>query len=97
MTDSDSLTIGQIAEMVKNRRFHNYTYYRIGDTVITPKVMPSERNKGKVLVKNKANPYGVMVFEDGEVEIPSEIEDILPTLSERDQDLWAINTFGVFR
>ena len=90
------MTIEDIIIIANN--FHSYNRaVKKGDTIITPIIIRSSPNRNKVLVTNKANPYGFYVYSDGEVETLSDIDDILPELTEKQQDEWVIETFGIFK
>jgi len=91
------MKISEIVRNINSGAYRNCNPVKIGDTTITLRVPKTDRNRGKVHVVNKENPHGFFVYSDGDVCVPSEIDDILPSLSEKEQDLWAINTFGVFR
>jgi len=87
------ITIAELVHCVQNQ---DNQEYRIGRTTITPRfAYIGDKNCAKIV--NSANPHGFWLYGNGDVRIPSDIDDILPSLPIVEQDKWVIKTFGVFR
>jgi len=88
-----AITIEELIHCVRNQDYRDYT---VGNTRVVPHgAYRGDKNYSHIT--NSANPHGFYLYGDGDIRLPSELEDILPSLPVADQDRWMINTFGVFR